>query len=153
MVNDVIVKTLKKKSPYPNFRYSINFWEKRLKKATKQFNQDSSCQGSLSYKILILNVRFTGRWLLNEALGTSGMRQPFSPTDTLLMVALATRAGSEFRAPSPTSCPPITSTNILHEGPCSHLLYGPTNKRHIERHELQGAGKRIWDFFFICLIY
>lgn len=90
---------------------------------------------------------FTGWCYLNRPLEYFGIRQYVSSMDVLLMVAVATRAGSESRAPSPASCSPITSTNILHDGPCSHLLYGPTNRRHIERHEVQGARERNWDFF------
>jgi len=119
-----------------------------MRKSTKHFNQYNSCPESLSYRNLILCERVLRVGVfLNRHLEYFGIRQCVSPLDVLLMVAVATRAGSESRAPSPASCSPITSTNILHDGPCSHLLYGPTNRRHIERHEVQSARERNWDFF------
>jgi len=94
-----------------------------------------------------------GWCFLNKPLEYFGIRQCVSAMDVLLMVAVATRAGSESRASSPASCSPITSTNILHDGPCSHLSYGPTNRRHIERHEVQGVRERNWGVFPLSATY
>jgi len=147
-------ETILKETTVAWFCDNLDFCEKRNRKFKKDFNQYNSRPESLSYK----NVISCGRVLrvgvlLNRPLDYFGIRQCVNPMDVLLMVAVATRAGSESRAPSPASCSPITSTNILHDGPCSHLLYGPTNRRHIERHEVQGARERNWDFFPLSTTY